>query len=484
VNTTGKGLQSVPAADGGRGGEGPAGYAPGYGPGCPADLSAIVSGGTFDLGQAGFSARLLGAGFVLSGLSVGASAPCDGASPRDGDLSLSTSWLHADTNILVNVTQTEATDRVSNVIQQGYATFWADGYAYSVNVNAYPITYASGVDGSEPARPAIEPPPPGTDPRARAVLQEAVAQLAPGLGLQCFYTEKIGGWDDLQTLGIGDPRPAVPPSFSVMQVNVRTFTGPASGCDAGPAPEAQSSFDATFVDQSGGANEFRGAAYVNAYEVRKDQPAQQGHVDDYSAYWSNGRWQFSVGFKSEKPVGRATVEALARALDPTLNPSCFVQSRDLTASELAQAGFLAPVPPDGFKVTGSSLQVVETPSNSNCTNGPRAEPQYRLTWTLEDSAGTVIEAGASRDPGVDPGKLREHGFAGQNQIFWSNGTTLFYVSAMSKGISSVVSQDVLIAVAKSMDPTFDPAALPNEQDGTSRGGGGAPPPQPAPNPMR
>jgi len=485
VNVPGKGLDTLPAADAGRGSAGSTGSASlafGYGPGCPADLSAIVSGGTFDLSRAGFSARLLSAGFVLSGLSVGASAPCDSTPRSTGDVSLSTSWLHTATGIVVNVTQTAAKDRVPNVLQQGYATFWADGYAYALNVNAFPIAYASDGSGAEPARPAIAPAPPGADPRAQAVLQEAVAQLAPGLGLQCFYTETLGGWDELSALGIGDPRPAVPSAYSVTQVNVRTFTGPAaSGCDAGPAPDAQSSFDATFVDQEGGANEFRGAAFVNAYEVPKGQPAQQGHVDDYAASWSNGRWQFNVGFKSEKPVGRATVEAIAKALDPTFDPSCFVRSRDLTGGEVESAGFHAPVPPDGFKVTKSSLQVVETPSN--CGNGPKTEPRYNLVWTLDDSAGTFIQAGEMRDSGVAPEKLNQFGMIGQNEIRWSNGTTLFYVSASSKGTSPVVSQEVLIAVAKSMDPTFDPGALGHEPDGTS-GSGGAPAPQPAPKPLR
>lgn len=436
---------------------------PGFGGGCPVPMdAAVVANGTIDPAKAGFAMKLLQSGFRLQNISLSNVGECDtdGQASGEGELVLATSWRHEASGAEVYVSQQVAKAPISNVLGQAGASFWADGYAYYVNVNAYRILTAEDAASSR-VKPAIYPPYPGSEvdqAKVLALLTEAVGQLAPSVGMQCFYREAQGGWGDLASLGIGDPRGAIPAGFTEQQINVRTFTPPAAGCDT-PKPDAQGGFDAAFARDGGDFAQIGISAYAHGGMTG----GYPGQLSDYGANWSNDRFQFSVYGKFESgTAGVEVIRAIAKALDPSFNEACLVRQRELGPADLAALSFATPVTPDGFKVTNSSVMAQDIAAG--CDKPEGFEASYNLQWTMEDGGGTVIEAYVSRYGGAPGGKIE--GYISDNNIYWvgADGTN-YSVNGYSRSVSATVDRDALVAVAKSLDPSLDIDALAEQPGG-------------------
>lgn len=452
-------------------------------PACRAPLPAgVISNGNIDWAKANFAPAFPTSGFSALSLSLGSQGEClkDGTS-ANGGLSLSTSWQHDETGIEAYVTQTASTEQIANVLRGDSTTFWANGYRFDVGVNSYhvmPGGPAVDLPAPAPASDAgsssagvgtdrIAPGNPNPDPRAAEVLRQLVAQLSPSTDLKCFWTVGLGDWSSLGALGIGDPRPAIPSGFQQAELNVTAFNAPAAGCDTSIKPTEGMSFNASW-QKDNGADYLGVSVYNNGYP--NDFP---GNITEYGANWSRDGLQFGVYGKSEDPLGIETIRAIAKALDPQFNEACFIRDRNLTEGELPALGFSAPKAPDGFKVARSNMTASEIAAG--CEKPEGFEPSYNANWSFENG-GDFIEAGANFYGARAEGEPA--GYRGPNSLNWTNEKGVnFYVNAYSKGINAEVDQEVLIAVAKSMDSTFDISKL---QDG----GGEKPLPMPADAPER
>ena len=450
-------------------------------PACRAPLPAgVIANGNIDWTKANFAPAFPTSGFSALSLALGSQGEClkDGAA-NPGGLALSTSWLHDATGIEAYLTQTSSSERIASVLRGDSATFWANGYRFDVGVNAYYIQRGGVAVDTQAAAPASDPgsssgsgssgsdrsapDAPNPDPRAAEVLRQLIAQLSPTTDLQCFWTVGQGDWSSLAALGIGDPRPAIPSGFAQAEFNVTAFKEPAAPCDTSVKPTEGMSFNASW-QKDRGADYLGVSVYNNGYP--QDYP---GSITEYGANWSRDGLQFGVYGKSENPLGIETIRAIARALDPQFNEACFIRERTLSESELPGLGFSAAKAPEGYKVAGSRLTANEIAAG--CEKPAGFEPSYSANWTFENG-GDVIEAGANSYGGARPAG-EPIGYRGPYNLNWTSEKGVnFYVNAYSKGINPEVDEDLLIAVAKSMDPTFDISKL-------QEGGGEKPMPLPA-----
>ena len=422
----------------------------GYWGGCRTPLPGGTLGANgIDLGAAGFQLTQPGAGYSLLSLSVGTWAECDenGQPKGSGEVAVDSAWRHNDTGLEVYISQRANATAVAPVLRQDWAAFSTGGYQFNVSVNRWSVY---------PARSDILPYPDG-DPRATEVLNELVGRLAPNIGLQCFWTEAQGDWGSLASLGIGDPRPAVPSGYSQNELWVTTFNPPAAGCDRSITPTDGASFSASWSNSDGS---YIG---VSAWAIPADYPYDYpGQVSVWGANWSNGRFQFSVyvgdAYRTEGDL--ETIRAIARALDSSYNEQCFIQERILSDGDLASLGFRTPAVPDGYSITRSYLS--GTDIGAGCQKPAGFEPYFNLSWSLTNG-GDTIDVSVSRysgSQGTGEGWISDYG------LNWSGSNgDYFAVNGWSNGISPVVSQDILIAVAKSLDPNLDVNKLNKESGG-------------------
>ena len=282
---------------------------------CQGELKGAIVDGKVDPAAAGLKPAFLGDGFTLVSVSLRAEGPCDDTGKATGSTpALDTVWTHTESGLQAYVSQRVSSERLASVIGDYGANFTANGYDFYVSVNGGPVY----IDKTEPAQPAIAPgePAPGgqaADPRVRAVMVAAISQLAGGVRLECVYRQAAGSWADLGTLGIGDPRPAMPSGFSEVFSQFVVYTEPAAGCDT-PKLETRGSFSANFAT-TGGEAKGGGNVSVNAYGLPGDTEAGPGYMDDSSANWSNGTYQFSVyGNRPDGPLGANNIRAIARAM--------------------------------------------------------------------------------------------------------------------------------------------------------------------------
>ena len=446
--------------------------------GCRAPLPAgVVTATGLDFGKAGFAPALPTTGFSALSVALSALGECDrtGAA-TSGPLSLDSAWKHDESGLEAYVSQRASAERVASVIRQDSATFWANGYVFHVGVNGYHILPADGgpdqpvtvpavdlpaTSGSSSGSGSAEPgraiaPAPQPDPRAAEVLRQLIGQLAPDLDQKCFWTTGSGDWSALASLGIGDPRPAIPAGFTLVDMNSTTFNPPAAGCDTSLQPTDGFNLNANWQKDPNG-NDF---AYLGLSIYSSGEAGNYpGQISEYGANWSNGKFAFSVYAKSNKPVGLDTIRAIAKAMDPSFNEACFVRDRELSLGELAGLGLREAKAPDGYKQIEANLRATEIASGCAVPEG--FAPSYNLNWVFEKGAD-VIGAGINRYGG---GSGDGSGYQGPNNFSWTDAKgTNYHVNAYSKGINPEVSKDDLIAVAKSMDPNFDLSKLNNGGD--------------------
>ena len=466
---TGEGASPVAPAGYGKDDVMPAsgrGAAPASMPACRAPLPAgLVANGNIDWSKASFAPALPSAGFSALSFSLGSNGACEkDGTAASGGLTLSTSWRHDETGLEAHVTQTASSERVASVLRGDSATFWAAGYRFDVGVNSYlimrggvaedmpAIAPASGSGSATAgARPSMSPSAPGGDPRAAEVLRQLIGQISPASELKCFWTTAPGDWGSLALVGAGDPRPAIPAGFSELDLNVTTFNPPAPGCDTSVKPVEGFSLNASW--QKGNTAYLGISVYSSGY--MENYP---GNITEYGANWARSGLQFGVYAKAEAPLGIETIRAIARALDPQFDEACFVRQRTLTEAELPALGISPAKAPDGFAVQSSHLSATEVAAG--CPRPEGFESSYTANWTFAGGAD-FIEAGANAYGGAPAGN--GSGYRGQNSLNWTSakGVT-FYVNGSSRGISPTVSEETLVAIAKSMDPSFDLSKL---QDG-------------------
>lgn len=442
-----------------------------YDGGCPGALGDVVHDGVLDLAATGASPGLLGDGFRLSAVTVRSTGDCDeSGAAMDARVSFDTVWLHPATGAQVWVSQRVEPTRHANIAYEGSATFWRDGYSF--NVGAGGLFRIAPADGGEEIATDL------TAVDLQPVIDAALSQLAPGLDRQCFYRQAQGTWADLAVLGIGDPRSSIPTEYAEIGFQLATFTAPPASCGEPPLGEAGTvSFSAEF---SAGDLAYLG---VSASAVGAGEPPSPGYLNDYNASWSNGKFQFQVWAKSQEPLGRETIVAIAKALDPTFSEQCLLRETVLTAEELAAAGLRAPAVPADYALTSSSL--VATGIAADCPNPPEwfTRLTYSLNWTLKGEDGTVIDVYVNRTDGAGEKFVKQEagGYISDFGLGWVDaGGTIYQVQGSTIGISAKPPMDVLIAVAKSLDPALDVDSL-QQEDGK---GGASGPSKPAPDGAR
>lgn len=453
---------------------------------CPVAVGDVLSGTSIDPAKVGFAMNLPKAGFSLRSIQLRAEATCgpDGQPQGAGELVLETSWVHDATGLEAYLSQRKTAERISNVRYDGSLLFWSAGYAYSLNVNSYRVypamegavppmqggTTEGSVGGASSASPLAPPTQP--DPRAPAVLDELLAQVAADIAAgKCYYTQRPGTWSDILAAGVGDPRPAIPAGFSEDQAYITAFDPPAN-CDAGPSPD-QGSFTVTFSAAAGRG----GGIYISGNRLPAGQVPYPGTIDQYSASWSNGSWQFSIGAKADPSPGDAVVRAIARALDPRFDQACLARQVTLSEADLAAMGAGAPATPEGWK--RELANAARTEFSGSCNSAQRQLYQgenANFQWVLTGPGGATVSAAGYRQ-GAEP---TAPGYISDGNLSWmaANGWQ-FVVSGYKQADGTPVPRETLVAIAKGLDPQLDVSKL-------AEGGPDTPPvkPMPAPAPSR
>lgn len=322
------------------------------GPACQATLPGVVQGSVVDLSKAGLTPRFPGAGFSLLSLNINALGSCDGGG--EPQPMLDTSWRDDASSLDIWIHQSKS-DPVANVIRGTNATFSSDGYAFQVSVGGG-VTYAAGSGESTGSVPKPElgitaPGMPGqVDPRASALLQTVIAALAPDLSDACFAHQVTSGWDGLASLGIGDPRGAIPAGWEQENVSVTTYALAAKDCGGPPVLDG-GSFDATYLQKAADGS-FIAALMVSASQLPPNMDTTPGTISDYGLNWSDGRFQYGVYAKAEQPIARDVLVAIGRAMDPSLDPS--------KLTDQPSVGVIEPQPADA----GGATTTAASPPNA------------------------------------------------------------------------------------------------------------------------
>jgi hypothetical protein len=170
-------------------------------------------------------------------------------------------------------------------------------------------------------------------------------------------------------------------------------------------------------------------------------------------------------------LGREALLAVARALDPGFSEACLVQPRELSERELGERSLPIPAVPDSFKVVTRTLTAQEL--GAGCTAPPAGfSPSYNLNWTLTGKGGAVMEVNVNRWQGADQPPPR--GYIDQSGLSWSDARGTSYAVHGFTTERGALAPDVVLQVAKSLDPELDVATL--QKDGTA-------PMEPAPRPV-
>lgn len=427
--------------------------------GCPAPLTGALANGALDPSLGGFKPSLLSGEFTLSGFGFMATQPCPGSGQTGSPArAFESRWLHS-SGVALQVNQRENATAVPNTLTPAMARFSANGFEYDLSVLYNPAFVdtttvtppdrpatgsgsgtSSGSGGSASTLPAPAPP---TAVNTAPILQAAIAQLAPGLSAGCFYREERGDWGDLAAMGIGDPRPAVPSGYSEMQKEIVRLVQPDAGC-ATPAPEG---WPAARVSIHWGNGQRMLSVDITSLQV----PAPgAGRFGQGNASWTNGTHQFYLSW--DLTVGDAAARALATALDPRFANACTVETRELTAAEFAALGVRVPAAPAGYR-SENGLQPAALATSPSAGCGAGGATGYVARWMFfEANAGLVIEAAAFSGP-RPPEFSYIPNFEGQT-LYWKDAQGReYYVAGYKGGFSQRRAE--LIAVAKSMDPSFD-----------------------------
>jgi len=401
---------------------------------CQSDIGDAVAGAVIDPSKLGLSMNLLTQGFHLSAVTLRSDAACgNDGQPVSTVPVLETSWTADPSGEFLFLSQQPSTAPQPALLDPFSARFGWQGYFYALQVQpAFPRGGATGAPQGE-----------GPDD-ARALLLQAIAELAPGIDISCFAVQRTGAWSDLASLGIGDPRPALPTGFSESSFDLEFRTTPAAGCPVAASPDSAVYFSAFFSGASGGS------LAIGAWSLSGSAP-YPGSSSDGSLNWSSGVYQFSVsGDDGGVPLGSSVLIAIARKLDPSFSAACLLSPVELSAADLGPLGFHPPAPPDGYAFVFSSLTGdVVAPS---CATHFDFRGTYSLSWTLSGPESRIIDAAAFRIVSDHPGP-RTDPIVSDSCITWNDDRgTSFSVSGSSASGGAGPDPTVLAAVARSLDP--------------------------------
>jgi hypothetical protein len=394
------------------------------------DIGAVVTGDAIQPSQLGISMNLLKDGFQLNSLTIRSDAACgpDGqAGP--GVPVLETGWTVEAAGVPLLLSQQPQAQGSGNRLDDGSASFWWQGFVYSIQLQFAVPLQGKGADS--------------TAPDSRQILLQAIAELAPGLDPSCFAQRKTGTWSDVATLGIGDPRPAIPSGYTEAAFQLDFLAAPACSPD-NPGTASEVSLFALFQSPSGSS------VGIEAWSLSGSSP-YPGTVQDGSLSWSSDRYQFNVsGDNGGVPLSASVLVPIAQRLDPTFSTSCTLQPVTLAPAGLTGLGFHAPLLPAGWTQTDVSLGGQIVPSS--CARHFDFQGTYSLFWSFSNGADLVISASALRIVSDHPGP-RTDPVVSDQCISWNDdlGTT-FFVSGYSAAGGAPPDRSTLVAVARSMDP--------------------------------
>ncbi len=405
---------------------------------CGEGLGPGASEAGVDLGSFGFSLSLLPAPFQLQELAVRRDCPTGfGQYPlpedvEDPQLGASSSYRIGD-NGFAFVYQVEWPDPLPAVIDLGRATFWSDGYAY--DVTGFRSVLEQQVYGGGEGVWDFE---------------DGLAALAPDLSAQCFARRVAGSWSDLGAQGIGDPRPAVQglaeDYFSLL------YLEPAPSTCGLPEPDPRLQFDAGFSAADG----------TRVSMLVHSQPGIPASLPTKS--YGDMRWTLP-GVEilaavidpsgAPTPASEARLQALALALDPSVDLACVAEERHLSPEESVSFGLPSANAPPGFSLTYETLLASVFPDGCSQASGVRS---YSLDWHFArsvppDQAGDgleLIDAYAFRNPNTS--FPRDDQFTADGYLWTGPDGTQFNVYAYD-ALGFPLSRDVLDFVARSLDPS-------------------------------
>jgi hypothetical protein len=312
------------------------------------------------------------------------------------------------------------------------ATFWLDGTTYVFW--AWAPFLLGGPSGTG-----------GDDDPTRELIDEVLADLAPELDPACFYRQTSGGFDDLAGLGIGDPRPAVPATFTETSVYLQYFRTPPASCGA-----LQVDMPVYF-----GASFQSGDGYVGTWASSHSGGSPGlGTLQDGSVWWLSERYQLSVyGWSSTGPRSSEDLLRIATALDPELDTGCLRRRRELRANELAGLGLPAAATPAGFFLQSTWFNADLLPATCDSLD-PIASRSFYLSWYWTDAQQErQLFAGASRDP-LYQFWTHQRPLVNEGTIWWQiEDGTWFHVYGF--GPDGALPVELLAEVARSLDPGFE-----------------------------
>ena len=399
-------------------------------PVCAGDIGAAITGDAVQPSQLGISMNLLKDGFELTSLTIRSDAVCgpDGQAGAGVPI-LETGWIVEAAGVPLFLSQQPQAQGSGNRLDDGSASFWWQGFLYSLQ-----LQFAVPLQGKGAA---------SSVPDSRQILTQAIAELAPGLDPSCFAQRKAGAWSDLAALGIGDPRPAIPSGYGESSFQLDFLAAPACASDD-PGATSEVSLFAFFQSASGGS------LGIEAWSLAGSSP-YPGSIQDGSLAWSSDRYQFSVsGDSGGIPLPASVLVPIAQRLDPTFSTACALHAVTLAPADLPGLGFHAPAIPSGWNQTAQSLTGEIVPAT--CTTHFDFRGTYSLFWSLSNGTDLVISASALRVVSDHPGP-RTDPVVSDACISWNDdlGTT-FFVSGYSATGGSPPDRSTLDAVARSMDP--------------------------------
>jgi hypothetical protein len=404
---------------------------------CAGEIGVAITGSVIDPSRLGIAMNLLKDGFRLNTVNLSAQADCG----PDGSAAyaiphLETGWTADPGGQQIFVSQSLQAQSQGNVLDNGFASFWWQGYLYTLQLGWTPVPLLLGPGGERP---------PFDDPFSQLLIR-AAQELAPGLSIDCFSRRVSGGWEDLALLAIGDPRAAIPPEFSQTGFDLQYLTKPAAGCPVGPPPEESAvTFWASFSNPQGGN------IGLSAWSLPAAPAPSPGSLDDYSLNWSSDRYAFSIyGDSGGAPLGRSALLSIARRLDPGFSPDCLLQTVSLADASLPELGFHAPQPPAGYALLSESLSGAVV--SASCTRPFDFRGRYDLSWSFASPQDLALTASASRLVSDHPGP-RTAPVVTDSCVSWSDEKgTSYVVTGFSASGAPGPGTEVLLAVARSMDP--------------------------------
>lgn len=372
-----------------------------------------------------FPARLLDKQFELTAVRFG--DLCYDTPPTK---MLETEWRHRETGVELLLDQS-ANSEASTRIAPLYASFHDAGYDfYLLNVNT-----------------VMQPEKAPGGSTVRRVIEVAVQQLQPPIPLSCFYRSISKDWTDLAALGIGDPRSSLPNGYRDVRLDFTSLERPAPNC---PTTSGLSSAEPEVQFQAMFSGPGTSLLAIFARSLTPEDGAGQATFGPGGARWQNAEFSFSMNWAPEH-VSEEEARAIARALDPGFGAICSLSARSVDFSAIQQNGVREPVRPGGAAaiVNGTFLLIADSPG---CSSASREGFQAHWIMEYRDRAGLVDVTALNGEqlPNTRPFVFED------KTLYWRRADGVeFYVS----GLKAEFSKDELLAVARSVDPTFDESRL-------------------------